>query len=117
MYYCLNFTTDKKGPGAVLIRAIEPLGGIEIMKQRRGTNDIKKLASGPGRLSQAFAIDLQFNKQAIGSVINLREREYTPHIAASPRVGITKAAELEWRFFESGNPFVSRAKLIKSSQL
>jgi DNA-3-methyladenine glycosylase len=117
MYYCLNFTTDEKGPGAVLIRAVEPLGGIEEMMKRRGTDDLKKLASGPGRLSQAFAIDLHFNKQAIGHLITLREREYTPQIAASPRIGITTATELEWRFFETDNAFVSRAKLIKSSQL
>jgi DNA-3-methyladenine glycosylase len=117
MYYCLNFTTDEKGPGAVLIRAIEPLGGIEEMMKRRGTDDIKKLASGPGRLSQAFDIDLRFNKQAIGRELKLHEPTYTPQISASPRIGITKATELEWRFFETGNPFVSRAKLIKSSQL
>ena len=54
MYYCLNFTTDRGGAGAVLIRAAEPTGGLELMGERRRTNDIRKLASGPGRLCQAL---------------------------------------------------------------
>src|SRR6266568_5067956 len=61
MYYCLNFTTDRTGTGAVLIRAAEPTRGIEVMKERRRTDDIRKLASGPGRLCDAFGIDLSFN--------------------------------------------------------
>lgn len=117
MYYCLNFTTDTQGPGAVLIRAIEPLRGIHEMTLRRGTTDVEKLASGPGRLCQAFGLDLSFNGKSIGRELKLQERLYTPQISASPRIGITKATELEWRFFEKDNPFVSHAKLIKSSQL
>lgn len=117
MYYCLNFTTDEKGPGAVLIRALEPIDGIEEMKRRRGTDDIKKLTSGPGRLAQALGLDLSFNGKPIGRELTVQERLFTPQISATPRIGITRAMELEWRFFETGNPFVSRAKIIKSSQL
>jgi len=108
MYYCLNFTTEREGVGAVLIRAVEPAGGIEEMIKRRGTRDLKKLASGPGRLCQAFGIDVRFNGRPVGSEIKLRERASLTQVSASPRIGITRATELEWRFYETGNPFVSR---------
>ncbi|MBI3649864.1 MAG: DNA-3-methyladenine glycosylase [Acidobacteria bacterium] len=117
MYFCLNFTTDANSPGAVLIRALEPLRGVEEMKQRRNNDDVKKLTSGPGRLTQALAIDLSFNGKAIGREIKLQERKDTPIIAASPRIGISKATELPWRFFEPGNPFVSPAKFNQSAFL
>jgi len=107
MYYCLNFTTDRDGPGAVLIRAVEPLRGIEVMCERRRTDETKKLASGPGRLCQAFAIDLGFNGERIGERIKVRARRATVEVATSRRIGISKAVELDWRFYEIGNPFVS----------
>jgi DNA-3-methyladenine glycosylase len=108
MYYCLNFTTERGGVGAVLIRAAEPAAGVEEMVRRRGTTDLKKLASGPGRLCQAFGIDARFNGSPIGREIKLIERAARPQISCGPRIGITRATELEWRFFETGNPFVSR---------
>jgi DNA-3-methyladenine glycosylase len=110
MYYCLNFSTDREGPGAVLIRAVEPLSGIEKMMARRGTDDIKKLASGPGRLCQAFAVDLAFTGKPIGKEIKVKERTGpAPNVELSKRIGITRAAELEWRFYEADSPFVSKA--------
>jgi DNA-3-methyladenine glycosylase len=117
MYYCLNFTTENQGIGAVLIRAVEPNRGLEEMRQRRGISDVKRLASGPGRLTQAFGIDLSFNGKPLGREIKLRERTGIPQITASRRIGISKATELEWRFFETGNPFVSPSKLNQSRQL
>lgn len=117
MYYCSNFTCERDGIGAVLIRAVEPIRGIGEMKKRRGIDEVNKLTSGPGRFSQAFGLDLDFNGKPIGRQLQLRERTYTPHISRSPRIGISKATELEWRFFETDNAFVSRAKLIKSSPL
>ena len=108
MYYCLNLTTERDGIGAVLIRAIEPARGIDLMMERRGTSDARKLASGPGRLTQAFAIDLRFNGEPIGREIRIKERPFEPEISTSPRIGITRATELEWRFYETANPFVSR---------
>ena len=108
MYYCLNFTTERSGVGAVLIRAVEPTAGIEEMIERRGTSDLKKLASGPGRLCKAFGIDARFNNSPVGREIKLIERTGAPQISSSPRIGITRATELEWRFYETGNPFVSR---------
>jgi DNA-3-methyladenine glycosylase len=108
MYYCLNFTTDRSGPGAVLIRAVEPTKGIETMHLRRGTEDVRKLASGPGRLCDAFAIDLTFNGVRIGRKIRVKSRVDEPTIASSRRIGISKATELEWRFFEKDSRFVSK---------
>ena len=107
MYYCLNLTTEREGVGAVLIRAVEPTRGIDLMVKRRGTSDVKKLASGPGRLTEAFGIDLSFNGKPVGREIKFRERKFAPETSASPRIGITRAVELEWRFYETGNPFVS----------
>jgi DNA-3-methyladenine glycosylase len=115
MYYCLNFTCERDGIGAVLIRAIEPLSGIEVMQQRRGTDEFKKLASGPGRLSQAFAIDLRFNSKPIGQELKLRQRQSLPQISSSPRIGISKATELPWRFFEKDNPFITPSKFNQST--
>jgi DNA-3-methyladenine glycosylase len=108
MYYCLNFTTERCGVGAVLIRAVEPTAGIEEMIERRGTTDLKKLASGPGRLCQAFGIDARFNGKPVGGEIKVIERVGAPKISSGPRIGITRATELAWRFYERGNPFVSR---------
>jgi DNA-3-methyladenine glycosylase len=108
MYYCLNITTERQGTGAVLIRAVEPTGGIELMSQRRGTSNIRLLASGPGRLCAAFGIDLTLNGKPLGRDIHILSREAAPPISASPRIGITRATELDWRFYETGNPFVSR---------
>ena len=109
VHHCLNFTTECEGIGAVLIRAVEPVRGVEEMIERRGTDDLKKVASGPGRLCQAFGIDMSLNGRPINREIKLRERAFAPQLAAGPRIGITRAADLEWRFYEVGNPFVSRA--------
>lgn len=107
MYHCLNFTTDKHNTGAVLIRALEPLSGIELMQQRRKTHSLRKLCSGPGKLCQALAIDLSYNGAPIGAQISLREGSNNG-VASSSRIGIKKAIDLEWRFFETNSPFVSR---------
>ena len=107
MYYCLNFTTDATGPGAVLIRAAEPTRGIKRMINRRGTIDLRKLASGPGRLCEAMGIDLSFDGSRIGRELKVIARANEPRISTSTRIGISQAKELEWRFFETGSPFVS----------
>jgi DNA-3-methyladenine glycosylase len=116
IHHCLNFTTERFGTGAVLIRAVEPTEGIEEMRARRATSDPVRLASGPGRLCEAFAIDLSFDGKPIGSEIKIRRRETTPEIIASPRIGISRAIELEWRFYERGNRFVSRPALARKGK-
>jgi DNA-3-methyladenine glycosylase len=108
IHYCLNLTTEREGIGAVLIRAVEPTAGIEEMIARRGTDDVRKLASGPGRLGQAFGIDLRLNGKRLGDEVKVKARRAAPSITAATRVGITRATDLEWRFLETGSPFVSR---------
>jgi len=113
MHFCLNFTTERDSVGAVIIRAAEPLRGLELMSQRRGTTQPKQLCSGPGRLCQAFGIDLSFNGQPIGRRLKLRPAEGpAPVVARSRRIGISQAVELDWRFYEAGSAFVSGKKVI-----
>ena len=107
MYHCLNFTTDRQHVGAVLIRAVEPSDGISIMQKRRGVHDVRKLCNGPGKLCDAFGIDRSFNWTKIGERVKLY-RGPAGLVTTGPRVGITKAPDLHWRFFEAGNPFVSK---------
>jgi DNA-3-methyladenine glycosylase len=108
VHYCMNFTTERKGIGAVLIRAGEPLKGLELMAERRGLSEPRLLASGPGRLCQAMGVDMAFSGLKIGRELKVRPRTATPRIASSPRIGITRATELEWRFFDVDSPYVSR---------
>ena len=108
MYHCLNFTTEAEGVGAVLIRAVEPLAGIDEMKNRRRTDDVKKLASGPGKLCRAFGIDLSFNGKPIGEDIRVTQRKKTPIICSNTRIGIRNDTDLEWRFYEKDSPFISK---------
>jgi DNA-3-methyladenine glycosylase len=108
VHYCLNFTTERNGVGAVLIRAAEPSAGISRMVKRRGTEDQRRLLNGPGRLCQALGIDATCSGRPLGREIKLLVAESTPQIVAGPRIGITKALDLEWRFCERGSPFVSR---------
>ena len=110
MYHCLNFTAEKHGTGAVLIRAIEPTAGIEAMKQRRATERIVNLTNGPGKLYQAFGFDPTLHGEAIDKNIRLTRLADRPQfeVASGPRVGISKAVELPWRFYIKDNRFVSK---------
>lgn len=114
MHYALNIVAGKKGVGeGVLIRAGEPLEGVEIMRQNRGVEDVKKLASGPGKLAQALRItDTSMSGELLNkSSIYLEQPEIsvkTADIVIGPRVGIRHAAELPMRFYIKGNQFVSR---------
>lgn len=117
MYYQLNLVTGSADhPHVVLIRAVEPVEGIELMRERRGEMKEKNLTSGPGKLCIAFGIDKRLNGEALlGKRIwveeyrNFKESE----IAVGPRVGIDYAeefAQMPWRFSVTGNEFVSRTK-------
>ncbi len=107
--HCVNFTTDKHHVGAILVRALEPLTGIDKMQKRRGTDKLTQLCSGPGKLCQALGINLTFNWTPVGDQVKIYSGE-SHKIETSPRIGITKATDLHWRFFESHNPHVSRRK-------
>ncbi len=107
--HCVNITTDKNHVGAVLIRALDPLTGIASMQKRRSTDKLTQLCSGPGKLCQALGIDLTFNWTSVGERIKIYAGK-THDIVTSPRIGITKATDLHWRFYEANNANVSRPK-------
>ena len=112
MYYCLNITTDKHAPGAVLIRAVEPIEGIDAMRKLRGVDSVTNIADGPGKLCQAFGISKKFNGTHIGDILKVYEGEETSpnQIGSSPRIGISQDTELHWRFFLKNSPFISTKK-------
>ncbi len=112
MYYCLNFTTEKVGqPGAVLIRAVEPLNQIEELKKRRKTDKVTNLCSGPGKLCSALGIDKKHNGLKLGKEIKVYDDDFKAgKIGKSSRIGIKDAQDLQWRFFIEGNEFVSKMK-------
>jgi DNA-3-methyladenine glycosylase len=109
----LNAVAEEEGVGAaVLIRALEPVDGVELMRQRRGLQRAEDLCSGPGKLTQALGIGLSLNDTSlVDGPIELLTREpggRTPRVVAGERIGITKAVELPWRFCDADSPHVSR---------
>jgi DNA-3-methyladenine glycosylase len=109
----LNFVTEPEGSAsAVLIRALEPTDGIELMRERRGRDETEQLCSGPGKLSEALGVGLDLNgADLLRPPFELSEasKAWTGiEVTASPRIGITKAAELPWRYCVAGSRFVSR---------
>jgi DNA-3-methyladenine glycosylase len=109
----LNAVCEPEGTGAaVLIRALKPVDGIELMRDRRGLQRTVDLCSGPGKLTQALGIGLSLNGSSLvdGPVVMLAREpeEHEPRIVIGERVGITKAADLPWRFCDADSPHVSR---------
>lgn len=109
----LNAVAEPEGrAAAVLIRALEPLFGIEAMRERRRQHDPRSLCSGPGKLTEALAVGLEANGASLleepfelrGRAGGWREVE----VVAGPRVGISRATELPWRFCAAGSRFLSR---------
>ncbi|MEM9079873.1 MAG: DNA-3-methyladenine glycosylase [Verrucomicrobiota bacterium] len=95
--------------GFVLIRALEPLDGIELMKQRRNKTKLADLCSGPGKLTIALGIDGTHHEQNfLGKPFTLTPRSATPDILTGPRIGISKAKDLPWRFGLAANPHLSQ---------
>jgi DNA-3-methyladenine glycosylase len=94
----------------VLIRALEPQYGLDAMRSRRGTDDPRLLCSGPGKLCQALGVTREHDGLRLDRPpFELRPRDREPELATAPRIGITRAAELEWRYVEKGSRFLSRA--------
>jgi DNA-3-methyladenine glycosylase len=113
-YNMLNLVTEAKDyPAAVLIRAVEPMDGIELMKERRKSNVLRNLASGPGKLCQAFAVDRTLNGADLsGNVLYVEDRgEPVPKFQATARIGVDYAGKWKdkpFRFLVCGNEFVSK---------
>jgi DNA-3-methyladenine glycosylase len=110
IHWCLNLVSEAEGvASAVLLRAVEPTHGVEEMRQRRGLDDERLLASGPGRLCQALAVTRDHDGLALDQPpFELLARAREPEIATGPRIGITKAADRPWRYALVGSRFVSR---------
>jgi DNA-3-methyladenine glycosylase len=117
MYYCMNIVTNQEHyPEAVLIRAIEPIDGIDLMKRRRGTDKVLNLCSGPGKLCAAMGLSKVQNEMDLcgESLYLLSGERVSPEcIVSTPRINIDYAQEARnypWRFIIKDNPFVSKGK-------
>jgi DNA-3-methyladenine glycosylase len=110
LHWCVNFVCEAKGSAAaVLIRAIEPITGLAPMRRRRGLKEEHLLSSGPGRLTQAMGITYAHNGLALDEApFSLLFRTDEPEILAGPRIGITKAVDLPWRYGLKGSRFLSK---------
>ncbi len=110
IHWCVNFVCEEEGSAsAVLIRALQPTHSIPAMRRRRGLHDERSLCSGPGKLTEALAITDKHNGLALDTApIALHARTNKPEIDAGVRIGITKAAELPWRYGLKGSRFLSK---------
>lgn len=112
MHYCCNVVTGPIGHGsAVLIRALEPLEGIDVMEQNRRGRTGLELTNGPAKLCEAYQIDRSWNGHDLNKTpLQLILREPVPQneIMQTTRIGINKAKDVPWRFYLKGNPYVSR---------
>ena len=119
MHHLVNIVCEEEGePAAVLIRALEPTDGIEVMKSRRpGAHGIVQLANGPGKIAEALGIDLRHYGQPVyrgGLKIHGREADWhTPRIVATPRIGIKAGTKRRWRYCAADSGFLSRKLTAK----
>jgi DNA-3-methyladenine glycosylase len=113
IHACLNFVCEPDGvAAAVLIRALEPRWGLDQMRSRRGREPLRELCSGPGKLTEALGIGLEINRASlIEEPFELRGRENGAtqvEVQACPRIGISRATELPWRFCAAESRFLTR---------
>jgi DNA-3-methyladenine glycosylase len=110
IHWCLNFVCREEGHGAgVLIRALEPVTGIETMAERRGTRDHWLLCSGPGKLCQALGVTRDLNGRSLAAApFELAPALAGIDVVSGPRIGISKAVDVPWRFGLAGSRWVSK---------
>jgi DNA-3-methyladenine glycosylase len=112
MHWCANLVCQKAGlASAVLLRALEPVDGLDVMRRRRGAVPDRELCSGPGKLCQALGIDRSLDGARMSRspvVVRPPERGELPQVAATPRIGITKAVDWPLRFHVVGSLWLSR---------
>ena len=110
IHWCVNFVCEPKGSAsAVLIRAVEPLEGLAKMKRRRGLTDERLLCSGPGRLTEAMGVTHAHNGLALDEPpFTLYARDGDVEVESGVRIGLTKAADLPWRYGLKGSKFLSK---------
>ncbi|MBU1353054.1 MAG: DNA-3-methyladenine glycosylase [Gammaproteobacteria bacterium] len=114
LHWCINTVCREAGHGAgVLLRALEPTHGIATMQARRGLRDLRLLCAGPGRLAQALGIDASFNARPLHlppfALLEPDAPLPTVDVVAGPRIGISKAVDVPWRFGLRGSRYLSRA--------
>jgi DNA-3-methyladenine glycosylase len=117
MHYCMNVVTGAEGEGsAVLLRAVEPLEGLDWMRARRGVEGVRALCRGPARLTQAYGVGRAENGVDLvdgRDLLIAAGRAVAPDlVGAGPRIGIRLATDRPWRFFELGSPFVSSPQKV-----
>jgi DNA-3-methyladenine glycosylase len=110
VHWCVNFVCEPEGVAdAVLIRALEPTQGLDEMRRRRGLDGERLLCAGPGRLCQALAITREHDGLPLDRPpFRLEQRVETPQVVRGPRIGISRAAELPWRYGVAGSRYLSR---------
>ena len=110
IHWCLNLVCREEGHGAgVLIRAIEPLAGLDVMRTRRGLDDVRVLCAGPGRVGQALGITREHNGLSMACPpFELQPASAGASVLSGPRIGISKAVDEPWRFGLAGSRFLSR---------
>jgi DNA-3-methyladenine glycosylase len=110
IHWCLNLVCAAEGvPEAALVRALEPTAGLDLQRRRRGVEELRALCSGPGKLCQALGITGEQDGLPLDRApFRLEQRQNVPGIVATPRVGITRATELNWRYIDAHSPFSSR---------
>lgn len=118
-HFCVNVSAraSRIEAGAILIRGIEPIEGVELMRQFRPIDDVFSLTSGPGKLTQALKITSALNGVDMtdtDSVLHIEFGSKPERVLTTPRIGITRATEKEWRFVDPTSPYVSRKAQIKA---
>jgi DNA-3-methyladenine glycosylase len=110
IHWCVNLVCEDEGvAAAVLVRALEPIRGLDVMRARRGLDQPRLLCSGPSRLCQALAITGEHDGLPLDEPpFELHRRDAEPEIVAGPRIGITRAADRPWRYGLAGSRYVSR---------
>ena len=111
IHWCVNFVCEAEGiADAVLIRALEPTHGLPAMRRRRGLEDERLLCAGPGRLCQALGISREHDGLPLDRPpFRLEPRTDEPELVRGPRIGITRATELPWRYGMARSRYLSRA--------
>ena len=112
IHWCANVVCGEEGVGAaVLLRALEPTEGLAVMRTRRGLDDVRLVAAGPGRLTQALAItNAHDGLDVLAAPFTIRPPAASVDVVVSPRVGITRATDRLWRYSLAGSSFVSRPR-------
>ena len=110
IHWCLNLVCEDEGSAAaVLLRALAPTHGLDLMRERRGLDEPRLLAAGPGRLCQALAVTRTHDGLPLDAPpFELRARTEHVEVASGPRIGISVATELPWRYAEEGSRWLSR---------